>query len=363
MKKKILFLLVGLLFIFLNSGCNDKSQTITSNKKIIIDREHYFKKDKIHYKWNFIRNYNKKISKVLEKDLAIKSFNYRIYNDTLALVDWENNNIILYNSNLETLIKIGKKGNGTPDENGKIMYFGMFANKLLLYDFDKLIMKKLNFSGDLIEYKKMPRSFRGKNIINDKFIITFLNDSSGIKEMAHYSYSNNKIKNKYSFTQDFPQLIKNKSLVNNQILAGKFDNGNNTKYSVYFFNKAGYFIINNQNEYKTYQTIDKTPLPKGMEENIGGGFTTYRTKPDVDFFLSATTDKHYLYLLNNITDHEKSKNKVIDYYNLRNGEYQGSINVPDLTDGQTAHQIAIDNSGKFIYVYYDNLTMLKYEIQ
>ena len=368
MKKanKIIFItcVMSIILSCNNAEIKNKKDFKNTSNISTINREHFFKNDKILYKWKFKRDYNKKLDALITKELAVKSFYYGFFNDTLALTDWNNKTINLYDKQLNLLNKLGKAGDGTPDENGNIMYFGLQNKRIFIYDFNKLIMKKLDFNNKLIKYQKMPYSYKGKFINNETFYITHY-DKNNILKFSKFNFADNS----YIYTKTFEKILSKYSSKikqsNDFVFEGRFDNGINQDYSVYFFYKAGYFIvINNHNgNFSTFQTVDKTPFPKGIKKDLGGGFTTYSTKPDVIFFLSATTDTKYLYLLNNITDHENSKNKVVDYYKLTDGKYIGSILVPDLEDEQTAKQIAIDKSGKYLYVYYDILTMIKYEIK
>ena len=368
MKKIALFL----LFIFLFGCQSDKEESkVDYAKHNIVNIEHTIesKQFKKSFTWKFQRKlYPIKLIKV--KDLGIGSKSITADNKSFIMSDIPHSQLIFFNDNFKIIKKIGKKGNA-PNEIKRLGYFSVFNDTIILHDFgqrrhkrfcknkyldDERIGGSVSYSGKFLNptlYYESISIDRKEHLLFKKF-----KDKNSIADYRLkniFKLSDDKILN--TEYKDIPVVV-------STLLFGQFSSSKSTKNNIFYLSNAGYFAnFDDKGNLKYVQrTIDKTPFPFGIMQNLGGGIKIPKKFPYAYIFLSGTNNDKHFYLLN-VINRKKNNNLTysVDYYNVIDGSYAGSFDIPYYKE-QAPQVIAVTPDDKYLYVYYEDLTLCKYEI-
>lgn len=368
MKKIALFLLLTFFF-----GCQrDQKKNNTQIKKQNIRNIEYttesneFKKS---YTWKFQRKVQS-LELVKAVDLNIKCEEILANNKTLILSDFTHSQLVFLNSNYKITKKFGKKGDA-PDEINKLYYFSVFNDTIILHDFGQRRHKRF-VKDEYIDDERIG----GSSSYSGKFLSpTLFYEVVNNEKKKHLLYK--RFKEKKSITdyllKDLFKLSDDKiinsvgvenSIVVNKLLAGQFSVSKSTSNNIYYLSNAGYFanFDNSGNLKYVKQTIDNTPFPFGTMKDLGNGIKIPKVFPYANIFLSGTNNDKHFYLLN-IINRKKNNNLTysVDYYNVIDGSYAGSFDIPYYKE-QAPQVIAVTPDDKYLYVYYEDLALCKYEI-
>jgi len=265
----------------------------------------------------------------------------------------------LYNENFKIISEFGEKGEA-PWEANDVVNFEITDSTINIIDYGKQSVKNcpIPIKQKVNYYYKFKNNFWTGTKLNNNLYLFLIEDyktpdgdfSFDIIEMP----SNNVIK-----SYDFKNIatISPKQRYINVAYEGFFCK--NEGFIFYVCSKAGLFLCFNSNGefiYKT-ETIDESPAPK-IRTKTDGNLTFYIREPDYSINYSMTTDNYYLYILSLIR-FIKSDQLVIDIYNVSNGIYAGSYEVPNF-DEQLPVRILKTSSNLFIM--YEDLTVIKYKI-
>jgi hypothetical protein len=354
MKSNQLVVLVILLFFVSCIKDNEEKQRSIHKET--------FKKQTKNFNYDFDREIIANLEVIYQGESPIKSFWLKWYDNYLWAGD--NTKLIRYDSTLSSFKSYGRKGGG-PEENLNIAYFSATKSNYIIFDLDKQRIATYSLNDSLLHYQRFNNGttpfvdYFGLQRSNNEYLLIY--EETG--KSAEYDY-------KLTIKDTLGNTIKDYSLKNllkiNDIkdlelaLEGEFIT-NHPNLIVFYFFKVGKFIVydSKSKEIKIYDTIDKTPIPKTVKIAQGNGGFAIKTEPEYIIFSCGAVSERYLYLLSSLN---KKKSKTIDIYQLDNGQYIGSIKLPNLQDTQRPELIEVSPDGKDLYVQYENLTLVKYSI-
>jgi len=286
------------------------------------------------------------------------------FEDFLTAVDTKNNRGFLFSPKGKILKEVGKTGEA-PWENITLKYVN-FAEKdgYYAFDYSKQTIKKYSSSDSLLYYYK----FDGHSVShisrlkNDIFIVSFGDANDFLFKIVDIKLK--KIINTYSIKRLIEKeygFFPKRDL--DLVFEGYFAKNTLNNRVVYSCNKAGLFFVFDISGKMLYfhKTIDAVPVPKPISKDRGSGIVEYLVEPDIYVNYSRCLDNKYIYILSNIISN-KDRNRVIDMYNLSNGEYVKSISAPPSSDSQKSVEISINDFG-ILTIVYENMTIINFKIE
>jgi len=338
------------LFIFIISffcsTCNNNDET----------SKHYrLKNDKLSYE--FDRNFPYFISLDIQGEADYKSYWLCLYDDVLWGANIRESKLVVYKNNLDYQT-YGMKG-GSPNEIDDISYFKIDTSFYSIFDlqkqryasftFDNVLTKELKFSKSDIFVERLGVSPKKGEL----FILYFDNKEQeykiGIYNQQQGLRKSFTLSNLLSISKSFKGM--SVTLDGSFLQCGKF--------AVYYLFRAGKFLVYDASKdiFQSYNTIDNTPIPELVEVALPDGGFSYEANPDFIISSDATMSEQKLYILSSV---ELREEKTIDTYALSTGEYEGSIKIKGLSDGQKPELIAVEAKDKYLWIQYDNLTFHKW---
>lgn len=363
MKKKVIIIclisfvtIITLIYFSVDTSIDNKIMEFKISKK-----EKIHSKKEIIKKRIFNKNKLKKVSVYQHNYGNIFKWVYRngeIY--TLDDVTQTINIIDIITWDLKKVI--GGKG-GAPWENESISNFEISddGKYVLIADNQKMSVNKrkiLSKNNEL--YFKNENTFWDASYLGENNFIFLTDQNNGIG--GDFKFSTINILNKKEiFSVDFREELKIDSETNHLNIAyeGFFIKNNNNDV-IYLCSKAGLFIKFDKKGKIDYvsKTIDSSPPPKVTTKKYGNA-TIYVKNPDVSINYSASLDSNHLYILS-LVRFKKSKNLVVDLYEIKNGNYIKSFEIPNFEKQLPVEILKIDK--KQFLVLYEDMKIIKYEI-
>ena len=254
----------------------------------------------------------------------------------------------------------GSKG-GAPWEHEGIMSFEILNDDLYTADNSKMTIKRGALGDKNLQYHhKIRETFWDAALLRDDRFVVFLeeqNDQVGDFSFRVYDAVNNQFGNSTSFRE----LLKlDKAIQYLNIAYGGHFIRSETGHLLYVCSRTGLFLSFDETGNVTYvkETIDRSPPPK-VSVKKSGKFTMFIREPDLNINYSATAGPETLYILS-LVRFQKAKNLVVDQYKIENGEYSGSIEIPN-DDDSLPGEILITSEGK-LWVLYENMNIIIYKL-
>lgn len=345
-----LTILTALVVMSIPSG-ESKRGPVEGRKNIKLAIEEF------DYEWNFYRNYNTKIKKSYQGDYFSSLYKVFSLDEQIVGIDETTEELIFFErGSFEVERKFGSKG-GDPLENERIKSIDYDQGFIYMVDNSRAMVKKLDNNGILLKYKKFDFYLDNGVYIGDgRFVLSGDDKNSGEYGLKIYSIEEDRFISEFSFesviepeSKDLIGIVYEGNLLKTELYNG----------FIYYCYRTGLFLRFEHNGDLVYRkkTIDETPVPKPVHKDLGGGYTSYDAYPPQVFQYSASVVDGHLFILSNIA---ANFNKEIDIYNLDNGDYLGSIALPNLEDGQKPKEILVEGSD--LVVLYENMTLVCYEM-
>lgn len=337
--------------------CEQKSRenSILENEEIKFN----YKNSELEY--NFNRIFALKLVEVNRKNDFSRVHNFQQnapFDRYFWIANGETQTLEKYDLNFELQSSVGSKGFG-PSEFSQAHVFYSEKNKILVHDFRQTAIKEVNFLQNDISHFKLNTYFYSPAFFSNSQVLIKYSDNEGFTDELEFKLVNikegdvaNTIKIPIESTQHASKVFEGDFRLNDS-------------FGVYFNYCVGRLFVFDRKEKKflrSISTIDKTPPPRAEFKSFGGGMKVLVNVPSYQMFMDGFLDQNdYFWLLNDISNEKDTK--VIDVYSVtesHGNEYQFSIKVPNLTDGQEA--VKIFKVGKNLLVFYEDLTIVNYEI-
>ncbi len=254
----------------------------------------------------------------------------------------------------------GSKG-GAPWEHEGIMSFEVSNGNLYTADNSKMVIKRGVLGDKNLDYhQKIKETFWDAALLRDDVHIVLMEDQNDhVGDFSFRIY--NARENQFSGKTSFRELLKlDESAQYLNIAYGGHFIRSESGHLLFVCSKAGKFLSFDENGKVEYvnETIDNSPPPKVTMKKTGK-FTMYVKEPDLNINYSATADETTLYILSCIR-FIKAKNLVVDQYRISDGEYIGSVEIPN-NEETLPHDILITPEGK-LWVLYESMNVVIYQL-
>lgn len=297
-----------------------------------------------------------------------KAFLIANTSDSILIIDNTINQVFLFDEDLNLIDVFLKQGEGPGEHVGIKRFFFTSGFSYSTFDHSQQLFRIFDQNDSVLVFNK----FEGDIWVDD---MAQINDSVYLfPENFQNEYSfvvknliNNRILFKYNivdllrgvFSDD---VLKELPYDKNLIFEGYFSKGDGDEI-VYTSNKTGlFFVFNSSGKFLfTKRTIDKLPLPKFGRKEIAPGYFLHEVVPDFRGNKSRAINDNFVFVLSNILLPSYNGRRPIDIYSIDSGEYLFSFFVPNLSDGQESVEITV--TGNFLYVLYENSTIVKYEFK
>ncbi|WP_315821236.1 hypothetical protein [Paraflavitalea speifideaquila] len=323
-----------------------------------------YKDKKSSYKWDFIRNVNKKLSatgRTVFEDGRLLSLH--INQCTLAGLNYQASRLAFFDTALSRINPLEQKVANYLTTNRNLLFVEFWDDSLFLYDFSNRTIKRYNVTDNSLIYSRQLRDsvgiYRVGRLSDDQYIFAQPRDSLMDVDFILLDAARDSIKATWSLNELLQ--ITNKKPFPSMAYDGQFITHSTSDYLVYYCSFTGRFIYFNKSGKPTAVqgvTIDKTPAPHAFYVSITPKNKSLEIKPDIMFFTSACLYNNELYLLNSINE---SGDYVVDVYDLeRKGNYKESFFVP--RNGKAEGPVSIALQDGVLFVLYKNQSIIKYAI-
>jgi hypothetical protein len=291
-----------------------------------------------------------------EKDILFDEngiWKWRVIDNRLWVVGSTDQSLYAIDDNGKVLKKWGQLGDA-PWENREISSFDIKNEKFYIVDRDKSEFKIIENEKDLVLYEKPQLPFWSGTFLTEN-LITSVSENGKTFEFLTMDLESGK-----TTKIDIPSLLGyDEAYPNMNIAYEGYFVSNGQGYCAYVCLKTGTFFIIESSDKKArpYNTIDKTDPPKISVRKMGA-INFFIREPDHNVNYSACIDKNNLYIISTIL-FERSENLALDIYNLKNGSYVGSAQIPKFND-QYPVDITKSIDGNDLYVLYENQDIKKY---
>ncbi|GEM_PF-3933008 len=313
--------------------------------------------------YDFTRTLTHRITPVKQAQTELRSTYFYCLNDS-ALVGYNLRlqNILCYGQQFN-LVTFGQRGPG-PNEIESGYYFRLQSDSVYwIFDLAKQRLGKFTYTNQLLDYQKFNTAhiplvdYMGMSPRENSFLIFHTTDT-GSYALSIFDFSGKRIVKTWDINAIIPQIGEKYDY--EMVIEGEFHKSDS--FAVYHFYKAGYFLVIDSKHEKPeiYPTIDKTKFPVSIKTPQGDGSYSISTNPPYILFESATVSNKYLYILSSLQSHNK---KAIDIYDLPTGTYVGSVNVPNLADGQRPEIIAVSPGDDYLFIQFEDLVLGKFRLR
>ncbi len=346
---------LNLLFITLLLSCNANQEHAGSKQNFKATL-----KSNPPVNYNFDRYITHSLEPVRQWQAQYPSAYLYVANRYLIGYDRGNQHILVYDS-AHNLSTYGQYGMG-PDEIADAFYFRLDSDttylifdlqkqRLVRFSRDNKVLEALNFNNSHISFV----DYLGMSPVTNRFIIFHARQEQYY--LSYINFPSGQVIASYEIHSVIPTI--GQAFDYDLVVEGEFHV--NDRYTVYHFYKAGYFLVfdKSTNKPQLYRTIDQTDFPRAVKLPRGDGGYTYSTQPEFIIFPSGTISRRYLYLLSNLQAGHK---RAIDIYQLDSGAYVGSIDVPNLADGQRPDIIAVSHDDNQLFIQYEDLVIGEYRL-
>lgn len=357
MRSKFIGSVIYFCLFLLILGCEQKpnEDSIFENEEIKLN----YKNSELEY--NFSRLFALRLVEVNRKNDFSRVHNFQQnapFDPYFWIANAETQTLEKYNLNFELQSSIGSKGFG-PSEFSQAHVFYTDKNKILVHDFQQTAIKQVNLLQNEISHFKLKTYFYSLAFFSNSQVLIKYSDNEGFTDVLEFElvdFKEGDVANTIKIPIERTQYV-------SKVYEGDFRL--NDSFGIYFNYCVGRLFVFDRKEKKFLRaitTIDKTPPPRAEYKSFGGGMKVLVNVPSYQMFVDGFLDQNdYFWLLNDISNEKETK--VIDVYSVtetRGNEYQFSIKVPNLTDGQEA--VKIFKVGENLLVFYEDLTIVNYEI-
>ena len=307
--------------------------------------------------WQFEREFNYDLKEQSTNEYYKKLVGIQSGADSSIYgIDISSWKIVELDNDLNELTAYGKGGNGYIDESQNFFSIEIEEEKNYFLIDNGYKIKKYSFQRGFLEYRNLPSFTNTMALTKDS---VFLLCSEGMNEDGLFFY-------KYSFLDDsifearnILDILKISEPVFMADLVYEGFLCRSSEFIIYIPYKVGQILLfdNKGKSMKTFPTIDETPAPIAKEIDLGNDTYTYETDPPYVHFIDGEIKDNKLYILSTI---EKPGKRAIDIYWLPSGDYYGSIQLQDLSDGQKAINFTFIKDD--LVVLYENMTLKKYKM-
>ncbi len=356
-------LFITLLLQLTSIACSERS---TENEKVntnssdeAIDVQFVYNNSDLAYK--FSRNFPYSALEISRKDDFISVHNFQQNSSGDAPFFWAANGytqtVELYDFDFNKVSSFGEKGPGPMEfSQAHIIYWE--ENRLLVHDFQQTAVKEINTATGSVSFHKLRDYFYSAAFLPEDKVLVRYTGGNPVSRLDFDVVDFNS-----GDTQEKIQIPVGAADHISKVYEGDFRQ--NHSLAAYFNYSVGMlFIIDRAaNKFvKKIATIDNTPPPRAGFKQLGGGARVLVNEPSYQMFKDGFLDNDDMFwLLNDITDEKNAR--VVDVYlltEISGKEYQFSISIPNLKDGQKAAKIF--KGGNNLIVYYDDQTIVNYEI-
>lgn len=286
----------------------------------------------------------------LQESEFLINFDFSAYklkkvNDKVALLNFNNQTIYLYDNSGNVIDSIGYGKGPSPIESSRIYYYESELNYFYFFDVDNYNISKVNTeTAELESFYREGVFYKAIRIKDDEFILLSRNTEGFLEFKNIILGSSNDDTNKFNqLTNIFP-----KEKYNWWIYDGDFHKdlyGNLYYYTLFSdqlikFNSEGKIL-------KSINLIHQTPLIVLTTQNE----MTFPSENSNESILDITSDESYIYLLSNVSNEGR---RILDVYDIQNLSYMKSIILPNFNDELP---VEIENINSTFYVLYE--TVLK----
>jgi hypothetical protein len=298
----------------------------------------------VHYeKQSFSRQYKGTLK--LERRISFPD------NYNLGDIKYFNDHIFISDLSSQHIIKLDSSGNEidrfryrtddlTPSSNSLIIGWGMDSMGIYLADARQNSITTLNYQNEVIDEHSLDFNVARAGFLGDnEFIIKAFDTKSRDKEnfiLINYIENSSKLLN-----HPAPELRDSDFKLDGFFVCNRDGINFHVCYMtglMHAFDKEGNILY-------TKNTIDNSPFPKVVKS---GGYKRFHPLAKKINY-SATADQEFLYILSGVHSlGDTTSTRVIDTYNVINGEYLWSIKAPKY-EGSDAKKILVRDEGFYMY--------------
>lgn len=357
-KKNFILLVLAILF-----SCTSQNTEVANSDSNTPVKERFqaILKGEPPVEYNFERTFRKKILPVRQKQLLYNNSDLYVKNDTLIGFDWQEQQLLIYSDDLN-VSKFGKNGMGPTETTGVSFYRMTSDTSYVTFDYFRSRLAEFTLQNELIrdhtftESKVDEVQYAGGTSNRNLFVLYHINNSRYL--VSYYDFKEKKILKSFDIQEIFPSIGEHYDY--DLVVEGQFYmNPTNTIYSFY---KAGFFLVfdGSLNKPAVYRTIDRSAFPKATKIPDGYGGFNYGVSPEYSISSNGAVSNNIFYLL---SDLQHNGRKTIDTYSIASGEYLGSIDLPNLDDGQKPTIIAVSEDNQTLFVLYEDLVIVEFEVE
>lgn len=332
-KKKIYYIIVFLLL-----ACNENNDS--KNRTII----NYKLSEQRHFEHTF--------------GTAIRM---NVQNNIISLSNAPSFGIYQYNLYGNLIRKLTEPGSA-PWESHAIWHFSFTKDgkKYWVHDYDKQSIKCYDYAKDsMLFYIKEITQGNVHPIDDDNFIIPHTDIVNNKFLFSIYNIPKKEYIKHFSLTDS----LKIKSNIVNQkdlclwLLSGNFADNYKNNLLYYIYDIGRFFIFNKKEKtMKIYKDVRNLPIPIAYVKNQGIHFTEKSIAA-----ISGCIDAKYVYILSVKYNSEKlttDNTYLIDIYQINNGKYLKSIEVPKYDGNAIPKQISLSQNK--LIILYDSQVIVSY---
>lgn len=357
MRSKIIGLVIYFFLFGFILGCGQKpsKDSILENEEIKLK----YKNSELEYSFN--RLFVHRLFEVNRKNDFSRVHNFQQnapFDRHFWIANAETQTLEQYDLNFDLQSSVGSKGFG-PSEFSQAHVFYTDKNKILVHDFQQTAIKEVDLVLNEMNHYKLKTYFYSPAFFSNSQVLIKYSDNEDFSDVIEFELVDFK-------EGDVAKIIKipiERTQYVSKVYEGDFRL--NDSFGIFFNYCVGRLFVFDRKENKflrTITTIDKTPPPRAEFKSFGGGMKVLVNVPSYQMFVDGFLDQNdYFWLLNDISNEKDSK--VIDVYSIgesQGNEYQFSIKIPNLADGQEA--VKIFKADKNLLVFYEDLTIVNYEI-
>jgi len=348
MNKKVLFALsilsaVTVCFSLLLYAKKSNLAELTNNDKVI------------QRKYKLVN-----LNLISQFELAANVVNLKYCNSHLYIYDFDKQRILSINTKGEVTQAYGKRGSG-PGEFIQIMGWDVNSSMVRCVDLGTLSVSCINHQNKVIEYSKFDKSFFCATPLNENlYLMRGVTYSKEKKPGTSFSSIFWLLDTKLKTQTEVPILLPEETTVPELAYSGFFANSSSGDMRFFVCDRAGYFFaFDKAGKFKYLaRTTDNFSLPKIVINE--GGSASFDAKSPFTSCSASSTDK-YLFVLsvvNEINVNPKSRGGVIDVYDVNDGHYLWSFELPKV-DNAKSSAIAITENQIFAY-YGEKIVVFTY---
>ncbi|MCH7402280.1 hypothetical protein ACFOUP_18230 [Belliella kenyensis] len=345
MKNYFCFILIGLLFGTFSCKAPNSNELVDFTVSL---------KD-YDMKLSFKRVVNELGELVKEGEYFGKIEEPKIYNNQIYGIDRRSWSIVLFDEDFNISRTYGKMGEDAYDENFNFFNYSVSDSLYWVLEPNRYLFKIFDHHDNIIHLEKLA-VFSNSAIETENNTFIFAHDDYEGKNIEFSSLDN---QGNFMFLYNLKDIIADSGsneienfdlIYEGWLYASK-------EYIVYVcFKSDDFFVFDSSMEHLyNSKTVYKLPLPKILAES-NFEQTVFKTDPPFIFNSYSQISGKNLFILNPVS---KEKIHYIDVYDLESfGEYNYSIKVPFLDDGQVPISFVVKDSS--IVIFYENMTIKEF---